>query len=216
MPIREWREGHPECVDSKGRSFKGRNCARKMVQLFRYMEADLYNLQPAIGEINGLRNNYSMEMIPGEQRVFGACDIEIENRKVEPRPEIRGDIARTYMYMEQAYPGHGIISQSNQKLFAAWAKLDPMDDWERERARRIEAIQGNRNPFISGQTRPAMTTSADRTPASSGSIIGNRSSKVYHRPECPSYDQVAPQNRVSFASEEEAQAAGYRVAGNCR
>src|SRR6266850_7932448 len=33
-----------------GKSFKGRNCARKMVMLFRYMEADLYNLQPAIGE----------------------------------------------------------------------------------------------------------------------------------------------------------------------
>jgi deoxyribonuclease I len=87
--FREWREGHPECVDSKGRPFNGRNCARKMVKLFRYMEADLYNLQPAIGEVNGLRNNYSMEMIPGEQRDFGACDIEIENRKVEPRPEIR-------------------------------------------------------------------------------------------------------------------------------
>ena len=23
----EWREGHPNCVDSKGKSFKGRNCA---------------------------------------------------------------------------------------------------------------------------------------------------------------------------------------------
>ena len=120
----EWREGHPACVDSKGKAFKGRNCARKMSTQFRSMEADLYNLQPAIGEINGLRSNYSMEMIPGEKREFGACDVEIENRKIEPRPEIRGDIARTYMYMEWAYPGHGIISRSNQKLFAAWAKED--------------------------------------------------------------------------------------------
>jgi deoxyribonuclease-1 len=88
----EWREGHPSCVDSKAKAFKGRNCARKMATLFRYMEADLYNLQPAIGEMNGLRANYSMEMIPGEKREFGACDVEIENRKIEPRPEIRGDI----------------------------------------------------------------------------------------------------------------------------
>ena len=49
-----------------------------MATLFRYMEADLYNLQPAIGEVNGLRSNYSMEMIPGEKREFGACDVEIE------------------------------------------------------------------------------------------------------------------------------------------
>ena len=96
--FKEWREGHPACVDSKGKTFKGRNCARKMAVLFRYMEADLYNLQPAIGEINGLRSNYSMEMIPEEKREFGACDVEIENRKIEPRPEIRGDIARTYLY----------------------------------------------------------------------------------------------------------------------
>src|SRR6266436_9092627 len=40
----EWREGHPACVDSKGKAFKGRNCARKMATQFRYMEADLYNL----------------------------------------------------------------------------------------------------------------------------------------------------------------------------
>jgi len=31
------------------------------------MEADLYNLQPAIGEVNWLRSNYSMEMIPRDK-----------------------------------------------------------------------------------------------------------------------------------------------------
>jgi endonuclease I len=43
------------------------------------MEADLYNMQPAIGEINRLRSNYSMEMIPGDKREFGACDLAGEN-----------------------------------------------------------------------------------------------------------------------------------------
>ena len=61
------RDGHPECVSSMGKTFKGRNCARKMAILFRYMEADLYNLYPAIGEVNGLRSNYSMVMIPGRE-----------------------------------------------------------------------------------------------------------------------------------------------------
>jgi deoxyribonuclease-1 len=97
----------------------------------------------------------------------------------------------------------------------AWHTIDPVDAWERERARRIEAMQGNRNPFISGQTQPATTTSADMAPSPSGSIIGNRSSKMYHRPGCPNYAKIAPENRVAFASEEEALAAGYRVAGNC-
>ena len=202
---KEWREGHPDCVDSKDKSFKGRNCVRKRVKLFRFMEADLYNLQPAIGEVNGLRVNSSMEMIPGEKRAFGNCDVEIENKKVEPRPEIRGDIARTYMYMDKAYPGKGIISQSDQKLFEAWHKLDPVDDWERERARRIEAIQGNKNSFIVEDS-----ASMSRAP-----IIGNRKSKIYHRPDCPGYEQVSSQNRVPFVSEQEARSAGYRLAGNC-
>jgi deoxyribonuclease-1 len=57
------------------------------------MESDLYNLVPAIGEINGLRFNYSFAMILGEQREFGTCGMEIENRKAEPRPEVRGNIA---------------------------------------------------------------------------------------------------------------------------
>ena len=143
-----WVKGNPECIDSKNRAFKGRNCARKTETEFRYMEADMHNLVPAVGEINGLRSNYSFALIPGEKRNFGSCDVEIENRKAEPRPEIRGDIARTYKYMEWAYPGHGVISNKNRKLFDAWDRQDPVDDWECERARRVEQIQGNQNPFV--------------------------------------------------------------------
>lgn len=144
----EWRDGHPDCVDKKGKAFKGRNCAQKVNMAYRYMQADMYNLVPAIGQVNALRSNYSYSMIPGEKREFGPCDIEIEDRKAEPRPEIRGDIARIYFYMDNAYPGRGIISRKNRKLFQAWAKEDPIDNWERERAKRIEAIQGNHNKFV--------------------------------------------------------------------
>jgi deoxyribonuclease I len=147
----EWREGHPECVDSKGKPFKGRNCAKKMAIPFRYMEGDLHNLQPAIGEVNGLRSNFSMAMIDGEARQFGACDVEIADRKIEPRPAIRGDIARIYLYMEASYPGRGIVSDKNRPLFEAWDREDPVDAWECERDRRIEALQGNHNPFVREQ-----------------------------------------------------------------
>ncbi len=146
--FKEWREGHPKCVNKKGKPFKGRNCARKVVIKFRYMESDLYNLVPAVGEINGLRSNYSFGMIPGEKKEFGNCDMEIENQKAEPPPGVRGNIARTYFYMDWAFPGHGIISKKNRKLFQAWDKIDPVDDWECERCSRIEAIQGNENPFV--------------------------------------------------------------------
>lgn len=146
--FKEWREGDPKCVDKHGKLFKSRNCAEKVNMEYRYMQADMYNLVPAIGQINALRLNYSYAMISGEKRQFGPCDMEIEDKKAEPRPEIRGDIARIYFYMDDAYPGHGIISKKNRKLFEAWAKEDPVDDWERERARRIEAVQGNHNNFV--------------------------------------------------------------------
>ena len=48
----------------------------------------------------------------------------------------------------------------------------------------------------------------------SAPIIGERSSSTtYHLPDSPSDDPVSPPNRVPFASEAAAQAAGYRLAG---
>lgn len=61
------------------------------------MEADLHNLVPAVGELNGDRSNYRMAVISGEDRTYGACDFEIDSSRkvVEPMAETRGDIART-------------------------------------------------------------------------------------------------------------------------
>jgi deoxyribonuclease-1 len=146
--FKEWREGSPDCVDNRGKPFKGRKCAEKVSLEYRRMQADMYNLYPAVGEVNGLRSNYSMAMIPGSNYRFGECRTKIEDRKIEPRPEVRGEIARTYFYMEQAYPGRGIISGKNEKLFQAWDKADPVDEWECERASRIAKIQGNINLIV--------------------------------------------------------------------
>jgi deoxyribonuclease-1 len=89
-----------------------------------------------------------MDELPGEKRAYGRCDVEIRERKIEPKPSIRGDIARTYMYMNWAYPGRGIIGRKRAKLFKRWSAQDPVDRWERERVRKIEKIQGNKNPFV--------------------------------------------------------------------
>jgi len=145
--FREWRDGDPKCISKKGKSFKGRKCAGKNKNFAR-MEADLYNLVPAIGEVNGNRSNYSMAIIPGEVREYGGCDVEISERKVEPTEGIRGNIARTYLYMDNVYPHRGIISKKNRKMFEAWDKADPVDVWECERAKLIERVQGNENPFV--------------------------------------------------------------------
>lgn len=48
-----------------------------------------------------------------------------------------------------------------------------------------------------------------------GTIIGNKDSKKYHRPDCPGYKDMAERNRVFFKTVDEAEAAGYKRAGNC-
>jgi deoxyribonuclease-1 len=143
----EWRDGHPDCVDSKGQPYKGRKCAAKASGQFNLMEADMYNLVPAIGEVNGDRSNYSYAMLEREEREYGACNMEIRDQKAEPPDDKYGDIARGYMYMEAAYH-RGVISEKNVKLFEAWNRMDPVDKWECERARLIEKIQGNRNMIV--------------------------------------------------------------------
>ena len=48
-----------------------------------------------------------------------------------------------------------------------------------------------------------------------GTVIGSANSKKYHRPECPGYRDMAERNRVFFKSVAEAEAAGFKRAGNC-
>lgn len=113
------------------------------------MASDLHNLVPAVGEVNGDRSNYKFSMIEGEKRAYGAsCDIEIDfkYKVVEPRPEIRGDIARIYFYFNKRYALP--ISKKQRKLFDIWNKSDPLDAWEVEKNLRVMEIQGNGNKFI--------------------------------------------------------------------
>ena len=145
--FKEWREGAPQCV-KKGKPFKGRKCAQTNAE-FSKMEADLYNLWPEIGELNGLRSNYSFAELQKSDFDFGGCKVKLADRKFMPTDAAKGIVARTYMYMNQVYPGRGIISGTNQKLYEAWSKTYPPSEWECERARRIEKVQGNTNQVLS-------------------------------------------------------------------
>lgn len=140
-----WHIGHQrQCWQNGGR----RNCKKTDAEFIK-MTSDLHNLVPAVGEINGDRSNYRFSMLEGEKRAYGRCDFEVDFklRKAEPKPDVRGDIARIYFYMAKEY---GLkISKSQFKLFKAWSNSDPVSEWERERNERIKRIQGNGNCFVS-------------------------------------------------------------------
>ena len=40
------------------------------------------------------------------------------------------------------------LTTAQRQMFEAWSNADPVDDWEELRDRRIEAVQGNKNPFV--------------------------------------------------------------------
>jgi micrococcal nuclease len=46
-------------------------------------------------------------------------------------------------------------------------------------------------------------------------VIGNRRSRVYHRPNCRAATGMSEKNRIPFRSEAEAEKAGYRKARDC-
>ena len=136
------------CRDSKGRAFKGRKCCLAIDPSFKAAYQDLHNLWPSVGEVNEVRSNYRFGLITGERRAFGRCDIEIDRntRRAEPRPEIRGDIARISLYMQAT---HGTrLSAAQHRLFEAWHKEDPPDADEYRRHAAIAALQGRRNPWV--------------------------------------------------------------------
>ncbi|TMP18848.1 endonuclease [Pseudoalteromonas sp. S2893] len=143
----EWRDGHKQCVNSKGKSFKGRRCAEKVNTEYRFMQADMFNLYPAIGAVNALRSNYNFTMLPAAQSDFGLCAMKIDERKAEPPEIARGQIARTYLYMENTYKRYN-MSKAQRQLMNAWDKMYPVDAWECTRAEKISKLQKNQNDVV--------------------------------------------------------------------
>jgi deoxyribonuclease-1 len=229
-----WTFGHQrQCWQNGGRE----HCVSDD-PVFQAMEADLFNLYPAVGEVNGDRSNFNYGMASGVAPQYGQCKtkVDFDQHAAEPRDEVKGLVARTTFYMFDRY--NLSMSRQQQQLLMAWDKQFPVTLWEKERNKRIAAIMGHPNPFVTHdrtwsqgyQTVGDGVVSALPTQAglstkpatvarsiSTGGIIGNSKSHVYHLPEgCPDYDKVSAKNQTSFASETAAQAAGYRKAGNCR
>ncbi|MCG5030752.1 endonuclease [Mesosutterella sp. OilRF-GAM-744-9] len=141
-----WRNGDPRCQSSKG-AFKGRRCANLASREYRLMQADYYNLYPAIGAVNAMRSNFPYTQFAADApATFGTCPMKIEDRRAEPPDWAKGLAARTYKYMAAAYPQFR-MSDQQRRLMDVWDKKYPADDWECLRAKRIKALQGNANPF---------------------------------------------------------------------
>lgn len=223
-----WLGRQRQCWQQGGRQ----NCTDND-PFFSLMEADLHNLAPVIGEVNADRSNYRFGMAGADAKgIYGACQsrTDFKARIFEPRPEVRGFVARVMFYMHDRY--NLSLSKNQQQLLLQWHRRWPVTGWELERDRRIAAITGQGNPFVSGerQWRLGHKNSADgltrqanqgkarseQPKARTAAVIGNRNSKIYHLRGCPGYSDTSERNAVPFNSSAAARAAGYRAAKNCK
>jgi endonuclease YncB( thermonuclease family) len=133
-------------------------------------------------------------------RTLGKVMLEKRDINLE---QIRRGFAWFYRYYAQELRPEDAVEYEKAENFAKagklglWTDPSPTPPWDFRRGKTAKT-QG---------VKPAATAI--------GPIIGNRNSKIYHLPNCPDYSKVSERNRVSFKSESEAEAAGYRKARNC-
>ncbi|MGV6473245.1 endonuclease I family protein [Azotobacter vinelandii] len=139
-----WVIGHQrQCWQDGGR----KNCTEND-PLFSQAEADLHNLVPVVGEVNGDRSNFGFGMLTEKPTQYGACPfvVDFKQRTAMPPEYTRGVIARTYLYMSQRYRLR--LSRQDQRLYDIWNRQYPVSEWERWRNQRIACAQGNANPLV--------------------------------------------------------------------
>ena len=97
----------------------------------KYILNDLYNLIPVVKKMKkeNLPNNLPKK--------FSNCSIKKNNNTYEPPNYIKGDIARTYLYMDWAYPELQLLNKKQKRLMKSWNNIDPVDQDECTRAWKI-------------------------------------------------------------------------------
>ncbi len=139
-----WVIGHQrQCWQHGGR----KHCTASD-PVFSKAEADLHNLVPVVGEVNGDRSNYGFGMLSEKPTQYGACPfvVNFKQRTAMPADYSRGAIARTYLYMSERY---GLrLSKQDRRLYGIWNRQYPVSEWERWRNRSVACVQGNTNPFV--------------------------------------------------------------------
>ena len=112
------------------------------------IKGDIHNLRICTNKVNGSRGNKYFSENSGSDYYF-------PNEVATSNDDFRGDVARISFYMYAQYDGlflsnnpSGLFSFGKLDELLEWNKLDPVDDFERQRNMKISLYQGNRNIFI--------------------------------------------------------------------
>ena len=136
-------------------------------------------------------------------RILGK--VTVGDRDIN-REQLKAGLAWFYKYYEKDLlegdraTYEGTEREVREARLGLWKDRGPTPPWDYRRRRRVDPP--------SEQLETPVTTNA-------ALILGNKASRVYHRPDCPDYGKVSPGNQVFFQTRDEAERAGYRMARNC-
>jgi uncharacterized protein len=121
---------------------------------------DIHHLRPTDASVNSSRGHLDFDN--GGTAHNECTECKFDSDSWEPPNRVKGDIARMLMYMAVRYEGNGELdleladkvntyptpTHGKKSVLLEWHKQDPVDAFEMNRNNKIQAIQGNRNPFI--------------------------------------------------------------------
>jgi len=91
---------------------------------------------------------------------------------------------------------------------------------------RLSALEGHKQPVqviqsasaaaAVGTAQNEANSGGPETVPVGGEVVASKNGTVYHLPWCSGAQRISASNKVTFASEAEAKAAGYRPAKNCK
>jgi hypothetical protein len=113
---------------------------------FGQTKADMYHLFAIESKINGARGNLPFCEANGSEINASERESHMGSSCFEPPDEQKGATARAMMYMTVAYDLK--IDSEQEKVLRKWNLQFPVSDFEFNRAKKIEALQGNINPFV--------------------------------------------------------------------
>ncbi|MGE3319239.1 MAG: endonuclease [Candidatus Berkiella sp.] len=134
-----------KCVNKKGKVQQGLVCCRQD-PVFQQLEHDLHNWVPETRLLKKQCERYRFAEFLHEEKSGCQIFIDKKNKLIDPPPNKRGIIARTYLYMKDAYALR--LSDAEVQLYMKWHREYPVSEVERERNERIFQIQGTRNRWV--------------------------------------------------------------------
>lgn len=133
-------------IKSALRCLTDSQCAVKTPQ-YSFMVADLHNIYPVIASMEASRRNAIFGELDDQGRKPNdlGCDTRATYHLIEPRDDVKGNVARAFFYMHQEYR---LPIASELEMLKRWNAMDPPDEEEKARNARISLLQGTRNRFI--------------------------------------------------------------------